>query len=130
MGPEMSISRRLAWPDTDGAGQWHHSTVWRWVEEAEAEMHRYLEITAHTFGFTPRRYVEAEFFRPVLFDQIVTITIRVQAVGRTSVTYVADVAQEEAAVARVLMTAVLVSNGTPRAWPKDLGERLRRGWSD
>ena len=30
------VQRRVEWPDTDAAGHYHHSTVVRWVEAAEA----------------------------------------------------------------------------------------------
>lgn len=117
MGTTVTIRRRLAWPDTDAAGVWHHSTLWRWVEEAEAELHRQLDIIAHTFGHTPRRHVEAEFLRPLRFDDEVDITLGVTRIGRTSVTYEATVVHGGQVAARAAMTSVLIVDGAATAWP-------------
>lgn len=118
MPPSARIQRRLAWPDTDAAGVWHHSTLWRWAEEAEAELHRQLGITQHTFGHTPRRHVEAEFLAPLRFDDLVDVEITVAAVGRTSVRYDVAVEHDGTPVARATFTAVLVLDGAVTAWPE------------
>lgn len=117
MAPSARIQRRLAWPDTDAAGVWHHSTLWRWAEEAEAELHRDLGITQHTFGHTPRRHVEAEFLRPLRFDDLVDVEITVASVGRTSVRYDVTVTHDDTLVATATFTAVLVLDGAVTAWP-------------
>jgi len=113
----VRIERRLAWPDTDAAGVWHHSTFWRWVEEAEAELHRRLGVIDHTFGHTPRRHLEAEFLLPLRFDDRVDVSLTVARVGRSSITYEVEVHHEGALAARGTMTAVLVVGGEATAWP-------------
>lgn len=117
MGPSIQIQRRLAWPDTDAAGVWHHSTLWRWVEEAEAELHRSLGVIEHTFGHTPRRHLDAEFLRPLRFDDQVDVELTVRQMGRSSVTYDATVRHGQAVVAHASMTAVLVVDGVATPWP-------------
>lgn len=117
MGPSIRIQRRLAWPDTDAAGVWHHSTLWRWVEEAEAELHRARGVIEHTFGHTPRRHLEAEFLRPLRFDDLVDIELWVTRMGRSSITYGATVVHDEAVVATASMTAVRVVDGVATPWP-------------
>lgn len=117
MGPSIQIQRRLAWPDTDAAGVWHHSTLWRWVEEAEAELHRSLGVIEHTFGHTPRRHLDAEFLRPLRFDDQVDVELTVRRMGHSSVTYDATVRHDQAVVARASMTAVLVVDGVATPWP-------------
>lgn len=117
MGESITIQRRLAWPDTDAAGVWHHSTLWRWVEEAEAELHRHLGVIEHTFGHTPRRHLEAEFLAPLVFDDLVDVEFAVARIGRSSVTYEATVTQDGTLVARASMTAVLVVDGRAMEWP-------------
>lgn len=118
MPTSVRIRRRLAWPDTDAAGVWHHTTLWRWLEEAEAELHRELGITAYTFGHTPRRHVEAEFLAPLRFDDEVDIDLAPVAFGRTSVTYEGSVEHGGQLVCRARMTAVLVEDGRARPWPE------------
>lgn len=117
MATSVRIERRLAWPDTDAAGVWHHSTFWRWVEEAEAELHRRLGVIDHTFGHTPRRHLEAEFLLPLRFDDRVDVSLTVARVGRSSITYEVEVHHEGALAARGTMTAVLVVGGEATAWP-------------
>ena len=120
MGASISIHRRLDWVDTDAAGYWHHSTFWTYAEAGEAELMRALGLTELTFGFTPRRSLLAEFFRPVYFDDEVTIDFSVEAVGRTSATYriVLTVGDDE--VAAGAMTVVLTdADGRPTPWPDD-----------
>lgn len=129
MGRSIRIQRRLAWPDTDAAGVWHHSTLWRWVEEAEAELHRALGVIEHTFGHTPRRHLEAEFLRPLRFDDMVDVELSVTRMGRSSATYDATVVHDGALVARASMTVVLVVDGLATAWP-DWAEALRPAPTD
>lgn len=117
MAASVQIERRLAWPDTDAAGVWHHSTFWRWAEEAEAELHRELGIIDHTFGHTPRRHLEAEFLRPLRFDDLVTVDLAVERVGRSSVTYAVTVRHGVDVAARGTLTAVLVTDDEATPWP-------------
>jgi acyl-CoA thioesterase FadM len=76
VGAAITLQRRLEWCDTDAAARWHHSTIWRFAEAAETELHRRLGIIDRTFGFTPRRRVEAEFHTPLRFDDVVTVELR------------------------------------------------------
>lgn len=125
MGATISRTVRLEWADTDASGMWHHSTVWRWLERLEADLHRGLGLTGLAFPAAPRRSVRAEFTRRVVFDDEVTCTLEVQRVGRTSVTYTftAVVGGETAATAE--LTCVLVDeDGRPRAWPDHARELL------
>ncbi len=120
MAARISLSRRLDWADTDAAGYWHHSTFWKYAEAGEAELMRSLGLTELTFGHTPRRAVTAEFHRPIYFDDEVTITCEVEAVGRTSATYhvVLDVGGASAAAGT--MTVVLTdAEGRPTEWPDE-----------
>ncbi len=129
MGPSIRIQRRLAWPDTDAAAVWHHSTLWRWVEEAEAELHRSLGVIEHTFGNTPRRHLEAEFLRPLRFDDLVDVELWVARMGGSSVTYEATVVHAGDVVATASMTAVLVIDGSAAPWP-DWADALRPSPTD
>jgi acyl-CoA thioester hydrolase len=110
--------------DTDAAGIWHHTTVVRWAEEAEAELHRQLGIVKETFGATPRVRSEFNFHAPLRFDDIVAVMLAVDRVGDSSVTYSVQVLQEDRVVADGQMVAVLIDpkSGQKRPWP----ERLRK----
>ena len=128
MTAAITLERRLEWCDTDAAGRWHHSTLWRFAEAAEAELHRRLGILDRTFGFTPRRRVEAEFHAPLRFDDVVTIALRVTAVGRTSATHEIAVSVAERRVASATMVIVFTdADGRPHPWPDDVARALRNG---
>ena len=120
MGASVTSTTRMEWIDTDAAGIWHHSTLWRWVERMEAELHRRLGITELTFGWTPRRSLSAEFLRGIAFDDEVVLRLEVGRVGSTSATYVFDASVDGEVAATAELTCVLVDDdGRPRPWPAD-----------
>lgn len=126
MSVSETIRRRVQWMDTDAAGIWHHSVVIRWTEEAEAELHRRLGIVEETFGVTPRVKTEFDFTGSVRFDELVDITLRVGALGETSVTYEIEIVSESGTVATGRLVAVLIDRetGEPRGWPRPLRDAL------
>src|SRR4051795_9415540 len=79
------LRRRIEWMDTDAAGIYHWTTVFRLAEAAEAALHTALGIADFTFGATPRVAVEASFARPLRFNDPVKVALAVTALGRTSV---------------------------------------------
>jgi acyl-CoA thioester hydrolase len=127
MGPSVTIQRRVAWIDTDAAGIWHHSVIIRWLEEAEAELHRGLGIIGETFGATPRVRTEFEFSVPVKFDDVVDITLTVLSLGTTSITYELEVTAGATPVSSGQLTAVLIdrASGEKRPWPDHLRQALQ-----
>jgi YbgC/YbaW family acyl-CoA thioester hydrolase len=125
MAAAITIERRIEWIDTDAAGIWHYSTAIRFVEAAEAELHRRLGIIDKTFGHIPRAHVEFDFHRTVRFDDVVQIALEVSAVGNTSVTYVVVMSCEGDPVAAGQVVAVLIDDaGKPTPWPGHVREAL------
>jgi len=122
MGASVSLRRRVQWMDTDAAGIWHHSTLIRWAEEAEAEMHRELGIIDQTFGVTPRVKLEFEFLAPVRFDDEVQVILSVGRLGESSIEYLVDVDKDGQPIATGSMIAVLIDGetGESRPWPDEL----------
>ena len=117
MNPSVTIRRRVQWIDTDAAGIWHHSVIIRWTEEAEAELHRRLGIIEDTFGATPRVRTEFDFGVALQFDDEVEITLSVEALGETSITYVVEVRNSGTAIVNGRMVAVLIDRETGRKMP-------------
>ena len=76
------LRRRIEWMDTDAAGIYHWTTVFRLAEAAEAALHTALGIADFTFGATPRVAVAATFSRPLRFNDPVDVALRVVARGR------------------------------------------------
>ena len=126
MSSEVTIKRRLEWMDTDAAGIWHHSTVIRWAEDAEAELHRQLGIVSRTFGATPRVNIDFNFGAPVRFDDEVDVTLSVISLGETSVTYQVSVERAGDTLAAGKMVAVLIdaTSGAKKPWPDDMRRLL------
>src|ERR1700741_4483337 len=81
------LRRRIEGMDTDAAGIYHWTTVFRLAEGAEAPLHTALGIAHRTFGATPRVAVHATFAHPLRFNDPVAVALEVTGVGRTSVEF-------------------------------------------
>jgi acyl-CoA thioesterase FadM len=128
VGAAITLERQLDWVDTDAAGYWHHSTLWRFVEAAEAALHRDLGIVDVTFGFTPRKHLEAEFFAPLHFDRPATVMLEVTAVGRTSATYDVRLTSADTLIATARLVIVFIADdGRACPWPDDVARALADG---
>jgi YbgC/YbaW family acyl-CoA thioester hydrolase len=77
---------RVAWVDTDAGGRIHFSNVFRWAELAETGLLRRLGLLER-WGDYPRKHAEAEFHNVLRFEDEIEVTLRVERVGRTSITY-------------------------------------------
>jgi YbgC/YbaW family acyl-CoA thioester hydrolase len=87
MGAEQVERMRVAWVDTDAGGRIHFSNAFRWAEVAETSLLRRLGMLDGEGDF-PRRHVEAEFHQALRFEDEFDVRLQVEAVGRTSITYV------------------------------------------
>ena len=85
---EHSERVRVAWIDTDAGGRIHFTAAFRWAELAEFGLYRTLGLLEEDAADYPRRRVEAEYLRVLVFDDEVEIRIRVDRVGRTSIRFV------------------------------------------
>jgi acyl-CoA thioesterase FadM len=123
------IRRRIEWMDTDAAGIYHWTTVFRLAEAAEAALHTALGIADFTFGATPRVAVEARFARSLRFNDPVEVSLTVTRVGRTSVAYALAIDGEAGRAAQGAVTSVLIDRATGRAtpWPDEIRAALREG---
>src|SRR5262245_40191240 len=116
------LRRRIEWMDTDAAGIYHWTTVFRLAEAAEAALHTALGIADFTFGATPRVAVQASFARPLRFNDPVEVELAVTALGRTSVEYRLAIAGGAGAAAEGTVTSCLIDRDTGRAvpWPEEI----------
>jgi acyl-CoA thioesterase FadM len=120
------LRRRIEWMDTDAAGIYHWTTVFRLAEAAEAAMHTALGIADFTFGATPRVSVAATFSRSLRFNEPVEVELAVVALGRTSVEYALRIEAGTGTAAQGTVKSVLIDRESGRAapWPDDVRERL------
>ena len=115
---EVRIERRVEWPDTDAAGHYHHSTLLRWVEAAEAELYDRLQVV-DLFGVVPRVHLEINHRARLWFRDEVEIRLWIARIGRSSITYEFAVLRADEPAADGSMTAVHVDPhaGVATPWP-------------
>jgi YbgC/YbaW family acyl-CoA thioester hydrolase len=119
---EHSERVRVAWIDTDAGGRIHFTAVFRWAELAETGLYRKLGLLEQGRGDYPRRRVEAEYLRVLVFDDEVELTIRVESVGRTSIHFAWEgVHDAEVAITGAHTIVHVDSNGRPTP----IGDRER-----
>ena len=123
------LERRIEWMDTDAAGIYHWTTVFRLAAAAEAALHTALGIADFTFGATPRVAVQASFARPLRFNDPVEVELAVAAVGRSSVRYTLVITGPQGPAMTGEVTAALIDAGSKRAvpWPDDIRSALQNG---
>ena len=119
--PEVTIERLVEWPDTDAAGHYHHSTLVRWVEAAEADLLDKLGVV-QLFGVIPRVRYEVDYTARLWFRDRVAVQLWVADVGRASIRYEFVVRRGDEVAAAGAMTAVRIdpAEGKPAAWPDDV----------
>lgn len=124
-GPRVVIERMVEWPDTDAAGHYHHATVIRWVEAAEAALHEELGLLG-LFGSVPRVRYEVDYLHRLWFRDLVSITLWVADVGTTSLRYEFEVRHGDSAAARGAMVCVNAnpSGDGARPWPEGVRTTL------
>jgi len=91
VSPCVSVMRNVEWVDTDASGHYHNSAIMRWVEAAEAELFlRTLHLPDY-FPRVPRIHQEIHFKDKLWFGQVITATVGISKLGRTSMTYTFEV---------------------------------------
>jgi acyl-CoA thioesterase FadM len=77
---------RVAWVDTDAGGRIHFTAAFRWAELAETGLVRRLGLLDGWENY-PRRHVEADYLKVLVFEDEIEVRLRVENVGRTSIGY-------------------------------------------
>jgi len=113
---------RVAWVDTDTGGRIHFTAAFRWAELAETALMRRLGLIGATWGDYPRRKVEAEYLKVLRFEDEIEIRLRVEKVGRTSVTYSWTITKDGEAHVKGRHTVVHVDG---EGHPDPLADRVR-----
>jgi acyl-CoA thioester hydrolase len=119
---EQVEQARVAWVDTDAGGRIHFTAVFRWAEAAETALMRRLGVLQGSWGDFPRRRVEAEYLKVLRFEDEIEIRLRVDKVGRTSVTYAWTIAKDGETYVKGRHTVVHVD---AEGRPEPLGDGVR-----
>jgi acyl-CoA thioester hydrolase len=120
-GPaSITIRRRVQWHDTDASTKYHNTAPLRFMEEAEGELLHELGMVEEVYGWLPRRRAMIEYLRPLRFWDEVEVEVRVEEVGRTSITYAFELRSGGQRHAEGRVVAVLIDReGRARAWPEE-----------
>lgn len=110
MSESFRTSRRVEFADTDLAGIAHFANFFRWMESAEVEFLRSRGLSValawegQKLGF-PRVSASCDYLRPVTFEDVVEIEVKVARLGRKSVTYAFTFFKDGVEVARGQVTS-------------------------
>ncbi len=119
---------RVAWEHTDTAGYVHNSVYFRYFDLGECDWFRKLGIAWNQFpevGF-PRIHVEADFLRPLFFEDECCLVTRVTRVSGVKVILSHTLLRGEYEMARgtVVFGSVSTEHGGPVPLPKKMRETL------
>ena len=120
--------RRVQFADTDAAGVVHFSRLLCYAEEAEHALLDECGIAILGDGGWPRVSVSCDYLAPVRMGDTVEVTISVEELGRSSVSWLFLMSKGEEAVARGSMKTVRVdATGRAVELPDEWRELLRTG---
>jgi YbgC/YbaW family acyl-CoA thioester hydrolase len=128
----FSITRRVEFGDTDMAGIMHFSNFFRFMEVAESDFLRGLGFAVSwsadgvKLGF-PRVSVACDFQKPAKFQDVLTVAVAVEKVGKKSVSYRFDFTNQRGEpLATGRMTSVFCrSTGPDYIEPLDIPDDIR-----
>jgi acyl-CoA thioesterase FadM len=123
---EHTERARVAWVDTDAGGRIHFTAAFRWAEMAEVGLRRKLGLV-EGWGDYPRRRVEAEFLKVLVFEDEIDVRIRPERLGETSITWAFEITRDdELCVKGTLVVVHVDADGRPAP----LTEKERAALSD
>lgn len=111
MPTPFRTTRRIEFVDTDMAGIVHFSNFFRFMEAAEVEYLRSLDLSVAMdtpegrIGF-PRVSVTCDYFKPALFQDVLDIQVTIQSVARKAITFGFDFLKKGTTIARGQITTV------------------------
>lgn len=91
--PRYVLRRQVAFSETDAAGILHFSRFFVWMEDTEHAFLRSLGIVVHGAGdadgawLFPRVHAEADYARPLRFEDDVEVELRLERMGERSLTW-------------------------------------------
>ncbi|MBU6529588.1 acyl-CoA thioesterase [Streptomyces mayonensis] len=114
----------VAWSDTDASGRYHYTAAYRWAENTEHALYREV-IPDIDIGRFPRRATAASYHQPLMAGAEYTVSLEVEHVGNSSITYTWDVIGPNGVCVRGEHSVVHVgADGRPATVPQTLRERL------
>lgn len=116
----------VRWVETDAGGLIHNTSALRWAEAAEHAFYQ-TAVPDLPAGRLPRRRIEATYHRPLKFRDCYQVTLSVENLGRTSITYAWTVTSGgELCIEGRHVVVHLDADGTPEPWPQYLRDAVAR----
>jgi acyl-CoA thioester hydrolase len=132
MAQVFRTTRMVEFSDTDMAGIAHFASFFRFMEAAE---HAFLRSLGYSVMMQhggekisfPRVSASCDYLAPARFEEVLDISVAVQRLGRSSITYTIDFARGETPIARGLLTTVCCQvSPDHQIQSRPLPEALRR----
>jgi acyl-CoA thioester hydrolase len=124
---------RVRYDEVDLQGVVHHPRIVIYLEIARIEYWRQLGISYRQmredgYEFIVKN-VEVEYIKPLLFDEIITVSVGVKSLARASFVLGYEITKEDdelAVIAEVKLVCSRVGANKPSALPANYVEALRR----
>jgi len=104
-------TRRIEFGDTDMAGIVHFANFFRFMEAAECEFLRSrglsvkMDWQGQAIGF-PRVSASCDYVKPARFEEVLDVAVRIDRIGKKSVTYAFEFARGGELIANGKVTSV------------------------
>ena len=104
-------TRRIEFGDTDMAGIVHFANFFRFMEAAECEFLRSrglsvkMDWQGQAIGF-PRVSASCDYVKPARFEEVLDVAVRIDRIGKKSVTYAFDFSRGGDLIANGKVTSV------------------------
>ena len=118
MATGFTTTRRVEFGDTDMAGIVHFANFFRYMEAAETDFLRSRGLSVSwldgdtRYGF-PRVSTGCDFQKPAKFEDVLTIAVTIEKIGRKSLSYRFDFTRDNDAIAVGRITSVFCRAGGP-----------------
>jgi acyl-CoA thioester hydrolase len=117
---KFSSLTRVGFSDTDAQGIVYYGRYLPYFDAARVEYHRHLRMRYEDYaGYLVMRATTIEYHAPARFDDLVEVFVRVQRIGRTSMTYelAAYLVEDDVLNVTAHQTLVLVDLDERKACP-------------
>ncbi len=118
MATGFTTTRRVEFGDTDMAGIVHFANFFRYMEAAETDFLRSRGLSVSwldgdtRYGF-PRVSTGCDFQKPAQFEDVLTVAVTIEKIGRKSLSYRFDFTRGGDAIAVGRITSVFCRAGGP-----------------
>ena len=130
---DLRVQRRVQFSETDAAGIVHFSVFFRYFEDAEHALWREAGLSIHSEASAigwPRVAASCEYHRPLRFEQVFDVTVRIGEMTKRTIAYIGEVTRNGERIATGTWKIACVNklpDGSMRSAdiPADVATRLK-----